>query len=136
MHRAIDRLDPSRDPAPWVFTVVANTLRDHWRSRHHRASTNQVDLDEASRTVLDENSAAPDQALEEQEIFDAIRTALASLSEGDREVILLADYERLTSAEIGEMLGATPEAIRQRHSRALDRLGKAYRTATGGREGR
>ncbi|MBD3161190.1 MAG: sigma-70 family RNA polymerase sigma factor [Candidatus Eisenbacteria bacterium] len=135
MHRAIDRLDPNRDPAPWVFTVVANTVRDHWRSKHHRASSSQVDLEQVSPTATDDEAVAPDQELEDKEVLDAIQEALAGLSESDREVILLADYERLTSAQIGEMLDATPEAIRQRHSRALDRLGRAYRTEVGRRRG-
>lgn len=33
MHRGLERLDPGRDPTPWVFTVAANVLRDHWRRR-------------------------------------------------------------------------------------------------------
>jgi RNA polymerase sigma-70 factor (ECF subfamily) len=38
MHAALDRLDPDRNPTPWVLTVVTNTIRDHWRSRAHRAT--------------------------------------------------------------------------------------------------
>jgi DNA-directed RNA polymerase specialized sigma24 family protein len=42
-------------------------------------------------------------------------------------VILLSEYEQLNSTEIAEVLGASPEAIRQRYSRALTRLADAYK---------
>lgn len=127
MHQAIERLDPKRDPTPWVFTVVTNTVRDHWRSRQHKSRTREVDLEHVSHVVAQENGHGPDKQLEKKEDAEAIHEALGTLSEADREVILLRDYEGLNSTAVAEMLGITSEAVRQRHSRALARLGEAFR---------
>ena len=48
--------------------------------------------------------------------------ALARLSEGDRDALLLRYFERKTAREIGERLGLTEEAAQKRAARALDRL--------------
>jgi RNA polymerase sigma-70 factor (ECF subfamily) len=131
MHRAIDRLDPNRNPAPWVFTIVTNTVRDYWRSRLHKSRAREIDLEQASKLFSEDRSADPDRQLEAKEEAAAIHAALGALSENDRMVILLREYEQLNSIEIAEMLGVSPEAIRQRYSRALARLADLYKQSTG-----
>src|SRR4029077_12114053 len=36
VQRAADQIDPRRDPAPWLTTIVYNACRDIWRSRGDR----------------------------------------------------------------------------------------------------
>jgi len=127
MHRAIERLDPARDPAPWIFTVATNTVRDHWRSRDHQNRHRRADLDPEQDLALPDDEPGAHVRLEKEEAATAVRQALASLAESDREVIQLRSYEGLDSQVVGEVLGISPEAVRQRHRRALSRLGDAYR---------
>lgn len=54
--------------------------------------------------------------------------ALARLSRGDREVLLLSAWEGLAADEAAVMLGISPSAYRKRLSRARRRL----ETITGG----
>jgi len=131
MHGAIDRLDPTRDPSPWVFTVVTNTVRDWWRSRHHRMGQRQVPLDEAWSIPEERDSRTPDRALERKEDAAMVRQAMGRLSPADREVLLLKDYQGLKTAEIEQILGLGADAVRQRHSRAVRRLGVTYRELRG-----
>ena len=65
--------------------------------------------------------------MEKDEELKAVWRALHSLRESDREIILLRDYEELGTDEISEMLQLEPDAVRQRHSRAVVRLGELYR---------
>jgi RNA polymerase sigma-70 factor (ECF subfamily) len=129
MHRAIDRLDPQRDPAPWVFTVISNTVRDHFRSAAHRASRTQVDLDEAWN-VPAEADANPETQLERSERRSAVERAMQRLSPADREVLLLREWEQLTTSEIAAALGLREDAVRQRYSRAVRRLARTYGAET------
>jgi RNA polymerase sigma-70 factor (ECF subfamily) len=132
MHEAIDRLDPERDPDPWVFTVVTNTVRDHWRGREQRSASRRVDFEEVAPRVPDENPEAdPSRRLEREEETSAVRGALALLSDADREVILLRAYEGLSGAEAAEALGTSHHALRKRYSRAVQRLGNAYESLGG-----
>ena len=127
LHRALDRLDPKRDPAPWVFTIVVNTVRDHWRSRAHRDGGRTVLFDE----LWDQPDAHPESGVESQmlriEERAVLEAAMERLAPADREILWLREYQERSVGEAAEMLGIRPEAVRQRHSRAVRRLGVLYR---------
>jgi len=127
IHRGIDRLDPRRDPTGWVFTVVTNTVRDYWRSKEHKAKTRQATLDRPEDLPLVDKAPSAADSLEQHDTARAIGQALAELSDADREVILLRNYEGLSSTDVAHMLDLKPEAVRQRHSRAVARLSKVYK---------
>ena len=60
VRRNIGRLDISRDPAPWLFTVALNTCRDHVRSAATRARHRSVPLDhETVKSQLSDGAADP-----------------------------------------------------------------------------
>jgi RNA polymerase sigma-70 factor (ECF subfamily) len=127
LHQQVGRLDPDRDPTPWVFTVATNCVRDHWRSRRHREHQRQVPLaDEHLESIAGAGDGPHDDAVRANEAR-IVQIALAQLAEADREIILLRDYEELDTAAIAAVLGARPDAVRQRHSRAVARLGTVYR---------
>lgn len=135
IHRDIHQLDPERDPTPWVFTVATNTVRDYWRSREHKGRQRRSGLDPEQDISLPDGDPDALTRIEGEEAADAIREALEDLDEGDRQVILLRSYEGLDSATVGQILEITPEAVRQRHRRAVARLGKAFGRRTGKRQG-
>jgi RNA polymerase sigma factor (sigma-70 family) len=53
-----------------------------------------------------------------------VRQALESLSDEDREVLLLRYLEQLRSQEIAAIMGTSEAAINMRHMRALERMRK------------
>jgi RNA polymerase sigma-70 factor (ECF subfamily) len=121
MHRAVHTVDPVRDPSPWVFAVVANTVRDHWRSRDHRRKAH-------TRTLDGVEPVQPFTAHHDQEARDTgrlLEKALGALSGSLRAVVLLRDYEDLSYDAVAGALGITEAAARKRHSRALLELKKA-----------
>jgi RNA polymerase sigma-70 factor (ECF subfamily) len=60
-----------------------------------------------------------------RELARRVREALARLAEGDREVLILRNFEGLSLQEIACVLDIDPAAARKRHGRALLRLRKA-----------
>lgn len=128
MHGAIDRLDPERDPAPWVLTIVRNCARDHWRSRAFKTSQQHTNLEDAWDVATPDAVASPQIQLEKKEAEVAIQQALQTLAPADREVLVLKEYQGMSTAEIAEILDRTPEAVRQRHSRAVKKLAAAYKS--------
>ncbi|MCB1163538.1 MAG: sigma-70 family RNA polymerase sigma factor [Candidatus Krumholzibacteriia bacterium] len=125
LHRSVDRLDPSRDPGPWVFTVAANLLRDYWRSAEHRRRGQRSDLAAAERA--DDGSEDALERLGKTENEDCLRRMLAQLGERDRQLVLLRSYGDMDSESLSGVLGISREAVRQRFSRAIKRLGELYR---------
>lgn len=126
MHRVVDRLDPERDPTGWVFTVATNVVRDYWRSADHRRKGAEVQTGDPGDLQIAHPDRDVQAAMESDEELRAVWSALKTLSVEDREIILLKDYEELSTADISRMLDLQNDAVRQRHSRAVVRLGKAF----------
>jgi len=129
VHRGGARLDPSRDPLPWLVTIAANVSRDRWRSgasRLDRASTS-FDANPALREIVsapDGSGPSPERDLIAREREERVREALGKLKPESREVIVLREYEGLGYDRIAVILGVNEAAARKRFSRALDELGR------------
>lgn len=59
-----------------------------------------------------------------------VRRALSRLSERDREILRLAFWDDLNSAEIASRLDEPPARIRKRKSRAVERLREAFKAGS------
>jgi len=135
LQKTIERLDPDRDPTGWVFTVATNVVRDHWRSAGQRRRQAEVSTETAGAHLLPHPDPDVAAVLEHDEELRAVWGALAEVSPEDREIILLRDFEELATADIAGMLELNPDAVRQRHSRAVARLSSAFLKARSGEGG-
>jgi RNA polymerase sigma factor FliA len=68
---------------------------------------------------------APDSALEEKEVRERIRAAIASLPPRERRVVALYYYGEATMKQIGADIGVNESRVSQLHARAIQRLRKA-----------
>ena len=65
---------------------------------------------------------SPSQALRRRELAGGVRRAVAELSDVDREMILMRNFEQLTNQQAAAVLGIDPATASQRYGRALLRL--------------
>ncbi len=117
---------PPRNPRPWLFAVALNLVREDGRKAVRQGR--RLELYRAERPHL---TPAPDDEMERGEDVAAVRAALATLAERDREALLLK-AEGFNYDEIAETLGLAKGAVGTTLSRARRRLVEAYR-AQGGR---
>ncbi len=126
IYGAAHRLDPARDPGPWIITITYNVCRDFWRSRRHRMDSLSSSLDEhpglGDAASLASDPGGPDLVRRERE--QKVQEAIAALPEPLRSVVVLHDYQGLGHDEIASIVGASHAAVRKRYSRALGRLGE------------
>lgn len=94
---------------PWLYGIAANLLRSHRRRR-----AGPVTTDGDSGVDWDAVDARLDAAARRAEL----RSAMASLTDVERQLLLLVAWEGLTPSEAGAALGITPEAARTRLHRA------------------
>ena len=128
VHRAADRLDPTRDPAPWLTTITTNVCRDLWRSGSYRMSARAADIDDpvASASLSSgRNDPEADTLLKERE--QLVQRALLELPEPLRAVIVLHDYQGLDHRQVADVLRIAHDAARKRYSRALAALEQKLR---------
>lgn len=98
---------------PWLYGISANTLRTYRRRRTAPLAA-PLDTDLVDWDAVDARLDAGAQR-------SGLRQALASLSDADRELLLLIAWEGLSPAEAGVALGLTPVAARSRLHRARTR---------------
>ncbi len=114
----------------WLFTVARNLYASWCR---HRA----VDAERISELSPSWPAAAPGETPFERtarnETERRLERALARLSLGDREMLLLTAVEGLAPADAALALGLKPEAARKRLQRARERL-QAEMSADGERK--
>ena len=116
-------LDTTPDnPRAWLFTVAANLARDEARLVVRRKKHLALLRTEA---VADPPRVDPVRVLEAEERAAAVRRALESLTERDREVLLLRDAG-LGYPEIAARMGLAVSAVGTTLSRARRRLVEAH----------
>lgn len=100
---------------PWLYGIAHNVVRAH---RRRRTLAPVPDPDELDWDAVDAR-------LDAAAVVSDLRSALASLSTNERELLLLVAWEQLTVTEAAESLGITPTAARSRLHRARTRAGVA-----------
>jgi RNA polymerase sigma-70 factor, ECF subfamily len=109
-YRALDRFRPDQAFGAWINRIVANAALDITRRRKVR------DAD----TLADSIASPFRDPAESDELRSRLRSALATLGERQRAVIVLHDVEGYKHAEIGQMLGIPEGTARSdlHHARA------------------
>jgi RNA polymerase sigma-70 factor (ECF subfamily) len=109
----------------WLYTIATNLARDRlkWRSRHPEVSLDaEKDSDTSLGSVLQDNSAKPDETLFNRERAECVQRAVAEIPEELRAPLILAEYERLSHAEIAAVLKCSAKAVESRIYRARQQL--------------
>ncbi len=112
---------PPRNPRPWLFAVALNLVREDARKASRQGR--RLVLYKAEQP---ESAAAPDEELDRGERVAQVRAALDTLTERDREALLLK-AEGFNYDEIAATLGLARGAIGTTLARARRRLVEAYR---------
>ena len=114
-----------------MYTIAANLARNHhrWLGRHPSVSLNAENetTGQSLAEVLPASSPAPDRAALATERTAAVRAAVQRLPTDMREVIILCEWEDLSSAEAAAILGTTPKAVDNRLYRARNLLRERLR---------
>lgn len=99
-----------REPLPWLLGIARRVLATQRRALARRERL-------SNRLARNLVAASPDDQLGE-----ALGTALNALPDRDREVLLLIAWEGLSAREAAAVVGASPAAVYVRLHRARRRL--------------
>ncbi len=127
IHAAAESYDPSRPLAPWLFTIVANSLRNHFRSE--AAGVQASPQEEAGETA--DPAADPERIAAARETVAWLEEALHALPLSQREVLLLVTVAGLSQQDAATALQMPLNTVKTHLRRA--RLALAAKLAV--REG-
>lgn len=111
--RRVGELPREEERRPWLFGVARNVMRNHRRSITRRERL-QGKLIRSLPTQPDSNSGSS--------LDGELWIALAKLSDGDRDLLLMRSWDQLAVTEIAIILQCSPNAVSSRLRKARIRL--------------
>lgn len=124
IHAASGSYDPARPLAPWLFTIVANSVRNHFRDRPRAYGLASVDDDPPDPP---DPSPGPEQIASARQTLAWLEGALTSLPPAQREVLLLVAIVGLRQQDVAQALDLPLNTVKTHLRRA--RLALAARLA-------
>ena len=114
----------------WLFRVTVNTARDVIRTTARRpviSLTRQDDTDDEPElwdVPVTSGDELPEEAVERRETIEAVRRAVESLPDDQRQALVLRDIHELPYSEIASILGVEIGTVKSRINRARTNLKK------------
>jgi RNA polymerase sigma-70 factor (ECF subfamily) len=120
MFRALDRYDPQRPFAAWLFSIASRLAIDHIRRRKHQPiPLTQRDRDDEEYTIeIEDPGLRPEEFASRSEEERRTRALIDSLPPHYRIVVLLRHQQDLSYEEIAEALHLPLGTVKARIHRA------------------
>lgn len=124
------RLRPDTNVAAWLFTALTNLCHNHhrWKRRHPTVPLDPVNSrPDGERSSGDFGELAsdrpgPDALLAQDEVADAVRSAIEELPHDLKVAVLLHHYQNLSYREIAEITRCSERGVETRLYRARQQL--------------
>ncbi len=100
----------------WLFSIARNTVIDHYRT-----AKSEHGLEDAA-SVLTDSSADPEAVLTEALRAERLARAMQTLTDEQREVLVLKFIEGYSTEEVADLMRKKPGAIRALQMRGLQSL--------------
>lgn len=110
--KALRKSSQLRDPKArdaWLFTILTNCYRDHFRRLRDMDDIDDVEIS---------HDTTPESETSSSEIVGMVRKAIAQLSEGQRQVVTLVDLEGFSYGEVAQILDVPIGTVMSRLCRA------------------
>ncbi|MCG6975739.1 MAG: sigma-70 family RNA polymerase sigma factor [Acidiferrobacterales bacterium] len=114
--KAYRKSDQLRDPKAgqaWLFSILSNCYNDHFRRNRETEDIDNI-------TLVDDTT--PETETDQLQIVDKVRRSVATLAEGQRQVMTLVDLEGFSYNEVSNILDIPIGTVMSRLCRARNAL--------------
>ena len=120
-YRALSTFKREARFSSWLYQIATNLCRDRLRRRRTRATVSLEALEETGPVMVETRPGAHERLLE-RDLARAVRRAIDTLPEEQREVVILKEYQELTFLEIAQALDVPVSTVKTRLYRGLGQL--------------
>jgi RNA polymerase sigma-70 factor (ECF subfamily) len=114
IHSAANAYDPTRPLAPWLFTIVANTVRNHLRDRPVPINV----VPDKDQPEIPDPTPGPEHITTVRETLGWLEQALLALPPTQREVLLLTSVVGLRQQDVAQFLNLPLNTVKTHLRRA------------------
>jgi len=114
--KALRKSAQLRDPKArdaWLFTILANCYRDHFRRLREMEDIDEIEISHEATPETESSSA---------EIVSLVRAAIARLPQAQRQVVTLVDLEGFSYVEVTQILDVPIGTVMSRLCRARNAM--------------
>jgi RNA polymerase sigma-70 factor (ECF subfamily) len=114
--KALQKSGQLRDPKArdaWLFTILANCYRDHFRRSREMDDIDEIEISTES---------TPETEMSRSEIVGKVRAAIERLPAGQRQVVTLVDIEGFSYVEVAQILEVPIGTVMSRLCRARNAM--------------
>jgi RNA polymerase sigma-70 factor (ECF subfamily) len=123
LYLALDRFDPKRPLAPFLFRIAHNHCLDALKKRKVPTLSLVRDDDEDEReTEHADEKPTPEDLVQRAEVLRALEEALASMPAAYRSALIMWHVEGLSYEEISAILGVPMGTVKARIHRGREKL--------------
>jgi RNA polymerase sigma-70 factor (ECF subfamily) len=130
------KLRADTNVSAWLFTALTNLCHNHyrWKRRHPTVPLDPVSHDDAgdrpatAPADLASEQPNPSAVLAQDELQDAVRSAIGRLPHDLKVAVLLHHYQNLSYREIAEISGCSERGVETRLYRARQQLRQGLST--------
>ncbi|MFH7320715.1 RNA polymerase sigma factor [Desulfurivibrio sp. D14AmB] len=118
VHRTLGSLRDEDKFSAWLYQLALNHCRNRYKRLQRRGFFRSRSLDDPDSPLHLTSGETPEGLLGQQDQDQLVRKAIASLSEAEKEVILLRDIEGMSYDEIGTILEIPLGTVKSKLNRA------------------
>lgn len=127
-YRAIGNFRGDSTFYTWLYRIAINTAKNHLVGAGRKPPARDVDVDDSTMLgqvegLVEMNS--PEAILQNDELVNTIRQAIADLPDELREAIMLREFDGLSYEDIADVMGCPIGTVRSRIFRARDAIEQA-----------
>ncbi len=120
--RSLGRFKGEARFSSWLYQIALNLCRDRMRRKKGKSWVSWDELAERGEDPVPSQGPSAVELVEANDRARWIAAAVASLSDDQREVVVLKEYQGLTFQEIADTLGIPTSTVKTRLYRALSEL--------------
>src|SRR5580658_6892299 len=124
VYRSRQKYEPTARFSTWLYRITTNVALNYFRDEkrtQHNISLDMQDSEQVRREAKD-HSPLVEQRLLNEVVAEQIRRAVRSLPAKQRAAVIMHKYQEMDYAQISDVLGCTPSAVKALMFRAYETL--------------
>lgn len=128
-YRSFDGFRAEATPYTWLYRIAINVCKNRFRQLGRRKDMEPVSLDEGrlsdnqmNKVGFSVSSASPERLLEREEMRQMVESAISSLPEDYKIVIVLRDLHGFSYREVAEAAELSVDVVKTRLARAREAI--------------